>query len=106
MAHAMSESIHLLSRASEVFSTGCVEALRPNPKRCAQGLEDSSVLATGLAPILGYEKAAEVALKSVATGKSIRSLCEEESLLSEEELARASDPVKMTAPGTRLNSKT
>lgn len=104
MAHAMCESIHLLSRACDVFGTGCVEALKANPIRCAQGLEDSSVLATGLAPILGYEKAAEVALKSVATGKSIRSLCEEERLLSEEELARASDPVKMTAPGTRLNS--
>ena len=106
IAHAMAESLHLLSRACEIFASGCVEGLRPNAKRCQQGLEDSSVLATGLAPILGFEKASEVALKSAATGKTIQSLCEEEGLLSEEELATASDPFKMTAPRARPNPET
>ena len=64
------------------------------------------VLATGLAPILGFEKASAVALKSVTTGKTIQSLCEEEGLLSEEELATAADPFKMTAPRARPNPKT
>ncbi len=106
IAHAMTESLHILSRACEVFSGCCVENLRPNAKRCQQGLDDSRVLATGLAPILGFEKASAVALKSVKTGKTIQSLCEEEGLLSEEELATASDPFKMTAPRARPNPQT
>jgi fumarate hydratase class II len=106
IAHAMAESLHILSRACEVFTTGCVEHLSANATRCQQGLEGSGVLATGLAPILGFEKASEVALKSAATGKTIQSLCEEEGLLSEEELATASDPFKMTAPRARPNPET
>jgi len=106
IAHAMAESLHILSRACNVFSSGCVENISPNAMRCQQGLEDSSVLATGLAPILGFEKASAVARKSVTTGKTIQSLCEEEGLLSEEELATASDPFKMTAPRARPNPET
>lgn len=53
--------------------------------------EMSSALATALFPKMGYEKAAEIAKKSVATKPSIRELAEEMSGLSKEELDKLLD---------------
>ncbi len=57
------------------------------------------MLTTALAPVIGYDKAAEIAKKAAATGRTIREVAREKTKLSEEELSRLLDPEKMTAPG-------
>jgi len=54
---------------------------------------------TSLAPKIGYDRAAEIAKESVATGKTVRQLCREKQVLPEAELNHALDPVEMTKPG-------
>ncbi len=54
---------------------------------------------TSLAPKIGYELAAKIAKESVATGKTVRQLCNEQLAelgLSAEQLEAALDPESMT----------
>jgi len=54
---------------------------------------------TALAPVIGYDKAAEIAKKSFETGVTVRQLLLQEKLLPEEQVNRILDPWKMTEPG-------
>src|SRR5207302_885045 len=65
-----------------------------NPVMC-----ESMAMVTGLAPKIGYDRAAEIAKESVRTGKTVRELCREKKILPEKELERALDPISMTEPG-------
>jgi fumarate hydratase class II len=56
-------------------------------------------MATSLAPIIGYDKAAEIAKESAQTGRTVREICREWQILPEAELAKALDPIAMTRPG-------
>jgi len=93
------ESIRLLTNACAAFRTRCVDGLVANPQRCSDMVEYSMAMATSLAPIIGYDRAAEIAKESDATGRTVREICRERNILPEEELERALDPVSMTRPG-------
>ena len=54
---------------------------------------------TALCPHVGYETAANIAKKAIATGESVRSLILKEKLLDEESLNKILDPYSMTEPG-------
>ena len=56
-------------------------------------------MVTSLARVIGYDRAAEIAKESARTGKTVRQLCEEQSVLPPAELAAALDPIEMTKPG-------
>ncbi len=53
---------------------------------------------TALCPHVGYETAAKVAKRAIATGESVRSLILSEALLDEESLNKILDPYSMTEP--------
>jgi fumarate hydratase class II len=56
-------------------------------------------MVTSLAPIIGYDRAAQIAKESAKTGRSVRAICEEQQVLPPDQLAIALDPVAMTRPG-------
>jgi fumarate hydratase class II len=99
MAHNLLESIRLLSNAVTVFSDRCVDGIVANKSRCAELVEYSMAMVTSLAPIIGYDRAAQIAHESAQTGRTVRQICEEQHVLPPAELARALDPVEMTKPG-------
>ncbi len=99
MAHNVLESIRLLSNVSRLFDEKCVSGITANRERCAELVEQSMAMVTSLAPLIGYDRAAEIAKESASTGKTIRQLCEEKKILPPEELAKVLDPVAMTKPG-------
>jgi fumarate hydratase class II len=61
-------------------------------------VEQSLAMCTSLAPLIGYDKAAEVAKESFKSGKTVRQIAAEKKLLSEAELAKAMDARRMTQP--------
>jgi len=99
MAHNVLESIRLLSNVARVFQDKCVSGIVANRDRCNELVELSMAMVTSLAPVIGYDRAAEIAKESAATGKTVRQICRERQVLSEEHLNRALDPVEMTKPG-------
>ena len=96
MAYNILEAIRLLTNAVETFRARCVEGLVANPERCQALIELSMAMVTALTPMIGYDRAAEIAHESAQSGRTIREICVERSILPEEELARVLDPLTMT----------
>ncbi len=99
MAHNLLESIRLLGNVVDAFCEKCVIGIEANEKRCRELVELSMAMVTSLAPLIGYDRAAEIAKESAKTGKTVREICLERKVLSPAALARALDPVAMTEPG-------
>ena len=101
IAYNLCQSIQILANGACVFAERCVSGLQANREMLAYWLERNTMLATALAPRIGYAKAAEIAKEAVRTGESIPEVARRLTDLSEPELARALDPAPMTAPGVR-----
>ena len=72
IAHALLQSIGLLPDAARSFAEHCVEGITPNRARIAEHLEKSLMLVTALAPVIGYDRAAEIAKAAHANGTTLR----------------------------------
>jgi len=98
MGQVTLESIELMASAMRAFVDFCAADMTANEEACRAGVEKSLSLVTSLTPLIGYEKASQLAKEAFRTGKTIRQLCEEERILSDEALQEALDPMKMTEP--------
>ena len=99
LAHHFLENTRILANAVRVFTEKCVLGIDANEARCNELVEYSMAMVTSLAPIIGYDRAAEIAKESGKTGKTVREICREQQILPEAELDAALDPVEMTRPG-------
>lgn len=72
MLHNVLESIRLLSDACRAFDEHCARGIEPNAVRIREHLDTSLMLVTALNPHIGYEKAAEIALKAHHEGISLK----------------------------------
>jgi fumarate hydratase class II len=98
MAYNFLQSIELLSRAARVFADRCVAGIEANQERCQSLVEQSLAMCTSLAPIIGYDKAAEVAKEAFKTGKTVRQIAAERKLMDDAGLNKALDAKRMTQP--------
>ena len=96
IAHNLLTSVNLLAAAADVFREKCIEGLEPNEARCRELVERSLATVTALAPRIGYDAAAEIAKAAHAAGKTIREICLEQGVLSEDELGDLLDARKQT----------
>src|SRR6202163_1271586 len=87
--HNVLRSITLLSDASATFREFAVEGLEPDRAQIRRRLENSLMLVTALNPIIGYDKAAEVAKKAHTEGSSLREAAVSLGYLTAEEFDRA-----------------
>jgi fumarate hydratase, class II len=92
MAHDLLEAIALLSTGCSTFRHKLIDGLEVDREQAERYVEQSLAMATVLAPVLGYERAAELAKTAYRTGRTIRDVAQEQSGLSEEVLARLLDP--------------
>jgi fumarate hydratase, class II len=99
IAHNILENIRLLSSVLRVFQDKCISGIMANRAHCEELVERSMAMVTGLVPIIGYDRAAEIAKESAKTGKSVREICKDKHVLPESELNKALDPIEMTKPG-------
>jgi fumarate hydratase class II len=70
-----------------------------NRREIAALSEKNPVLVTALNPIIGYDKAAEIAKQAYAEGRRIKDVAAEKTSLSPEELDRLLDPRALTLGG-------
>ena len=102
MAHDLQMSIEILANAARVFAHKCIDGLTANVDLLRRNAEMSTAIVTRLNPILGYEKAAELAKESARTGVPIKQLVIERKILSREEAERLLDPKVLTEPSKDL----
>ncbi len=94
---AILESIGLLGASARNFAERCIAGLQAT-ERGPQLVEQGLMLATALAPVIGYDAAAALAKEALKSGRTIRDLALERGM-APEELDRLLDPARMTAPG-------
>lgn len=86
MAYNLLQSIDLLASVSRVFAEKCITGLTANREVCADYIERSLALVTGLVPHIGYDRSAAIAKKAYDSGKTIREILNEEQILPESEI--------------------
>jgi aspartate ammonia-lyase len=99
MAHDTLESLEILTTGLRQFARECVAGIEADVERSAWLLEQSSAMATPLAPYIGYALAAAIAKEAVASGKTIRDLVLEKGIFTKAELDVILDPHELTEPG-------
>jgi fumarate hydratase class II len=95
IAHNLLQSIELLASTADNFTDQLVVGLKATDRGPAL-VEQGLMLATALAPEIGYDKAADLSKEAYKTGKTIREVARERADLSKEELDRLLDARKMT----------
>jgi fumarate hydratase class II len=98
VAHNLLQSITLLARGSRIFARRCVAGLEADAEHCAGEVERSLAMCTALAPLIGYDKAAEIAKTAHKTGRTIREVATEVSGLPPQQIQDALDPLARLAP--------
>jgi fumarate hydratase class II len=88
------ESIHLLSNGITSFVNKCLVGIRPNIPVIEEHLERSLMLVTRLSPVIGYDKASEIARTAHDSGKTIRQTISDMGL-ELEDLEKLLDPKEM-----------
>ena len=96
MAHNLLTSIGLLSNSARTLAERCIDGITANADVCRRNAELSPAMATRLNPIIGYEKATEIARESMKTGKTVKEIVLEKGLMTSEEAEKILDPKKLT----------
>src|SRR5579863_9118944 len=98
IAHNVLHSIELLEGACTSFRQFAVEGVEPDRAQIARHLERSLMLVTALNPVIGYDKAGDVAKKAYKEGISLREAAIELGYLTGEQFDEAVRPEEMTHP--------
>ena len=93
---AVIESQHLLYNTSRLLRTKCVDGITVNEKVLAHYMETTVGIVTALNPIVGYDKATELANEAYKSGKGILEIIREKKVLTEQQIQELLDPVKLT----------
>ncbi len=92
------QSIRLLADAARSFTDRCLAGIEPNRARIAELVERSLMLVTALAPVIGYDKAAEIAKAAYANGTTLKEEAVRLGYVTAEEFDRIVRPERMLGP--------
>ena len=98
IAHNLTNSITILSNSTNIFTEKLITGLKANKEKCAGYIEGSLAMCTSLAPVIGYDKAAQIAYKAFNSGKTVREIAMEDNVLDKGKLDEILNPKSMTMP--------
>jgi fumarate hydratase class II len=98
MIYGLAQSITLLADGCTNFRKFLVEGTRPNRKKLAEYVERSLMLVTALSPVIGYDKASQIAHYAMEHDLTLKQAALKLGFVSEAEFDRIVDPRKMIEP--------
>ena len=93
------ESAALLAGVSGNFVDRCIVGITADEERCREYAEASLATCTSLAPVIGYDQAAQLAKQALKEKKKIKELLIEQKILSDDQVEKTMDLMAMTRPG-------
>ncbi len=99
MAWALHKSLTHLTNACKTLQVNCVEGIVANEALLDARIAESVTLVTALNPLIGYEKAAQIAKTAIANGKRIAVVAEELGIMSQTEMNKLLVADKLTQAG-------
>jgi fumarate hydratase class II len=91
-------SITILSDGCTNFRKFLIEGTRPNLPKIKEYLDRSLMLVTALAPVIGYDKASQIAHHAMDRDLTLKAAALELGYVTEAEFDRIVDPTKMVKP--------
>jgi len=98
IAYNMVQSIRLLSDSIISFNHNCVVGIEPNLPRIKEHLEQSLILVTGLVPLIGYDKAAEIGKKAAKENITLKAAALSLGYVSEKDFDFYMNPERLIKP--------
>jgi fumarate hydratase class II len=99
IAHNLLGSIELLARSSRLLADEAIAGFKVNEARLEEALSRNPILVTALNPLIGYQKAAEIAKRAYKEGRPIVDVALEHTDLDRGQLETLLNPEKLTAGG-------
>jgi aspartate ammonia-lyase len=93
---SLMESQQLLQAGSLAFRTKCIEGITINKEVLKKYMDETVGTVTALVPVLGYDKATELADEAYKSGKGLLQLVRDKKLLTEAQIKDLLDPAKLT----------
>jgi len=97
--HNLLQSIRLLADGCHNFQQHCVAGLQPDAAKMAEHLERGLMLVTALNPLIGYDKAAQIAKQAYQDGTTLREAALQLGYLSNEQFDTWVRPENMLEAG-------
>ena len=101
MIYNILHSVTLLADGCANFRKFCVEGTRPNLRKLKADVERSLMLVTALAPVIGYDKASDIAHHAMEHDLTLRDAALALGYVSAEDFDRLVDPKEMLRPAPR-----
>jgi len=98
MISSIAQSIAILADGCTNFRKFLIEGTKPNLKKIQEYVDGSLMLVTALAPMIGYDKASEVAYYAEENELTLKAAAVKLGFVTEEEFDRIADPRKMVKP--------
>ncbi|GIL01686.1 MAG: fumarate hydratase class II [Alphaproteobacteria bacterium] len=99
IADAVLQSVRLLADAMSSFCVNCVIGIEADTARIRQLVDQSLMLVTALAPLIGYDRAAQIAKAAHTNGSTLREEALKSGFVSAEDYDRIVRPERMIGPG-------
>jgi fumarate hydratase class II len=96
IAHNLLQSIEILGNSAHVLADKAIEGFTLNTEKIVNLVDKNPILVTALNPIIGYDLGAKIAKTAYAEGRTLKDVALEYTDLSEEELDKILDPLKLT----------
>ena len=98
IAHNLLYSTHIISNSMIVLKEKLMDHISANKDKCEKYIEGSLAMCTSLAPIIGYDAAAEIAYEAFKTGKTIREVVLQKNILDKKTIDEVLNPKNMIQP--------
>ena len=98
IAHNILQSIDLLADSIKNFTSFCVKGIKADKAKIKEYLDNSLMLVTALAPVIGYDNSAKIAKLALKNKTTLKHEAIKSKLINEKDYDRIVDPKKMIYP--------
>ena len=103
MIHNIAHSITIMSDGCENFRKFLVEGAKPNLTKINEYVERSLMLVTALVPVIGYDKASQIAHHAMAHDLTLKEAALQLGFVTEGDFDRIVDPRAMVMPSVAIS---
>jgi aspartate ammonia-lyase len=98
IAQCIFETQTLMLNVCRTLREHCIDGITANEKVCRDYVERSIGIVTALNPIVGYDRATQIAAEAQRTGEGVIELVRRQGILTEQQIRKVLDPVALTSP--------
>jgi aspartate ammonia-lyase len=99
IAAVIFEGQTILINAARTLRVHCIEGITANPEVLQHYVDFSIGTVTALNPVIGYDRATELAAEAMKTGEGIVELIREKHILTDDQISEILNPAALTGQG-------